>query len=57
VASGTAAEAEIYPSTGNAIVTGLTVGTSGSDINLTNTTIATDDVVGISTFQVTQPAS
>jgi len=57
VASGTAAAAEIYPSTGTAVITGLTVGTSGSDINLTNTTIATGDIVGISSFTVTMPAA
>src|SRR5262245_54025326 len=38
-ASGTAAAARIKNSAGTARVTGLTVGTSGSDINLDNTSI------------------
>ena len=56
--SGTAAIAELWPATGAAaIISGLVVDTSGQDINLTNTTIATDDVVGISSFIVTMPAA
>lgn len=57
VASGTAALASIFPGTAAAIITGLTVGTSGADINFSNVSFATADVVGISTFTVTMPAS
>lgn len=57
VASGTAVLASIFPSTGNVIISGLTVGTSGSDLNFSNVTWATADVVGISTMTVTMPES
>lgn len=44
--SGTAAIARLFKTDGTTMVAeGLTVGTSGSNINITNTTIASGDVV------------
>jgi hypothetical protein len=44
-AGGTAALAEFRNNAGTTIISGLTVGTSGSDINLTSTTIANGQTV------------
>lgn len=44
-ASGTAAEARIRDSTGTVVVSGLTVGTSGTDIIISSTTINSGDTV------------
>lgn len=52
-ASGTAAEARIRTSAGTDIITGLTVGTSGSDINLDSTSITAGQTVTISSATVT----
>lgn len=52
-AGGTAAAARIRTSGGVADVTGLTVGTSGSDINLDNTSIASGQSVTLSSATVT----
>lgn len=51
--SGTAAEARIKDGDGNIIVSGLTVGTSGSDINLNSTTITSGQTVTINSFTLT----
>lgn len=47
-ASGTAAAAQIKTSGGTAVITGLTVGTSGSDINLDSTSITSGQSVSLS---------
>ena len=52
-AAGTAAAARIKDSGGTAQITGLTVGTSGSDINLDNTSIASGQNVSLSTATIT----
>lgn len=52
-AAGTAAEARIKDSTGTIVVSGLTVGTSGANINLNKTNIAVDDVVQITSATIT----
>ena len=54
-AGGTAAAARIKDGGGTAIVTGLTVGTSGSDINLNSTTISNGQTVTISAGTITHP--
>lgn len=48
-ASGTAAKAEIRNDAGTTVVSGLTVGTSGSDINLSSVTITSGQTVTITT--------
>jgi hypothetical protein len=50
--AGTAAKAQIKNSGGTAGITGLTVGTTGSDINLDNTSIATDQNVTLSSATI-----
>lgn len=58
-ASGTAAAARIKDSTGTVRANGLTVGTSGSDINLSSTTITgggTPDNVQITSASITHAA-
>jgi hypothetical protein len=57
VAAGTAAAAKIVDKAATDVITGLTVATSGANINLTNTTIAINDVVSITSMTVTMPAS
>ena len=52
-ASGTAALAELHDSAGNVIVSGLTVGTSGANINLATTTISTGLTVTITSGTIT----
>ena len=52
--TGTAAWFRVKTSGGTALVDG-TVGTSGADMNLVNTSIAVDQVVGITAFTVTNP--
>jgi len=53
-ATGTAAAARIRTASGGTdIVTGLTVGTSGSDINLNNTSIATGQTVTLTSATIT----
>lgn len=52
-ATGTAAEAHIKDSSGNVIVSGLTVGTSGSNINLNTTAISAGGSVSLSSAAIT----
>jgi hypothetical protein len=52
-ATGTATKAQIKDSGGNAHLTGLTVGTSGSDINLDNTSINSGQQVGLTSATIT----
>lgn len=54
--TGTAAKAQIKTSGGTAVITGLTVGTSGSDINLDNTSITTGQNVTLSSATVQHAA-
>jgi hypothetical protein len=51
--TGTAAKAQIKNSGGTARITGLTVGTSGSDINLDSTSITTGQNVGLTSATIT----
>lgn len=51
--TGTAAIARIKDSDGNIIVSGLTVGTSGSDINLSSLAITAGDTVTLSSATIT----
>lgn len=51
--TGTAAAAQIKNSGGTAQITGLTVGTSGSDINLDNTSINSGQNVTLSSAAIT----
>lgn len=52
-ATGTAANARIKDSNANVIVNGLTVGTSGSDINLNSTSISNGQTVTITSGVIT----
>lgn len=52
-ATGTAAAARIRDSSGNDVITGLTVGTSGSDINLDSTSITAGQTVTINSATIT----
>lgn len=52
-ATGTAAAARIRDGSGNDVITGLTVGTSGSDINLDSTSITTGQTVTITSAAIT----
>jgi hypothetical protein len=52
-ASGTAAEARIKDSSGTVIVSGLTVGTSGANINLSSVGITAGDTVTLSSATIT----
>jgi hypothetical protein len=51
--TGTAAEARIKDSDGNVIISGLTVGTSGTDIILDSTSITTGQSVTLTTGTIT----
>lgn len=51
--TGTAAQAEVFDSVGTVIISGLTVGTSGSDINLSSTSIVSGQSVTITTASIT----
>ena len=54
-ASGTAAIARILKSDGSTmVIEGLTVATSGANINLSTTTITTNDIVSVSTATITE---
>ena len=55
--TGTATTARFRKANDADVVTGLTVGTSGADINLSATTIATGVMVTINNGTITQPAS
>lgn len=52
-ASGTAAKADLRNNSGTAIVAGLTVGVSGSDINLTSVSITSGQTVTVSSGTIT----
>ncbi len=53
--AGTAAIARILKSDGSTmVIEGLTVGTSGANINLTNTSIAVNDTVTITSATITE---
>jgi hypothetical protein len=54
-ANGTAALAELRDSAGNTVVSGLSVGTSGSNVNLTTVTLSTGVPVSITSGTVTSP--
>ena len=56
-ASGTAAEAIISDRDAATVISGLTVGTSGSDINFGSVNFQSGDTIGISSLTVTMPAS
>lgn len=51
--TGTAAKAELRNNAGTTIASGLTVGTSGSDINLTSTSITSGQTVTITSGTIT----
>lgn len=53
---GVTTQAYFYDSAGNPVLS-CAVGTSGSDINLSSTTIAATETVAVSTLTVTVPAS
>jgi hypothetical protein len=57
VAAGTAAEAKLRDRDNADVITGLTVGTSGSNINLSSLAFNISDTVAISSMTWTQPAS
>lgn len=52
-ATGTAAAARIRDSNSNDVITGLTVGTSGSDINLDSVSITTGQTVTLNSATIT----
>lgn len=52
-ATGTAAEARIKDSNGTVVVSGLTVGTSGANINLSSVGITAGDTVTINSAAIT----
>lgn len=52
-ATGTAAEARIKDSSGTTVVSGLTVGTSGANINLSSVGITAGDTVTLSSAAIT----
>ncbi len=54
-AAGTAAAARIRTSANADVITGLTVGTSGQDINLDNLNIASGQTVNITGVTITHP--
>jgi hypothetical protein len=56
-ASGTAALAELRNNAGTVIVSGLTVGTSGTDIIISNTTITSGQTVQVTSGTITHPSS
>jgi hypothetical protein len=55
-ATGTAAKAEFRNNAGTVIVTGLTVGTSGSDINLNSVAISSGQTVTVTAGTITHSA-
>lgn len=56
-ATGTATKAEIQTSAGTAVVTGLTVGTSGANINMNSTSITAGQQVDITSASITHNTS
>lgn len=57
VAAGTAAQASIRNRDGVDVISGLTVGTTGADINFANVNFQVNDLIGISSLTATMPAS
>lgn len=55
--TGTADQAKLYHSTGAHEITGLTVGTSGSDVNMNTVNIESGKTVELNSFSLTEPAS
>lgn len=55
--TGTAAEARIKDSDGNIIISGLTVGTSGANINLDSTSITAGQTVTLTSGTITHNTS
>lgn len=56
-ATGTAAEARLYHSSGSDEISGMTVSTSGANINLDSTSITSGQTVNLSSFTFTEPAA
>lgn len=56
-ASGTAAKAELRDNAGTVVVSGLTVGTSGTDIIISNTTITNGQTVQVTSGTITHPST
>lgn len=56
VATGTATKFRIYDADAVQLIEG-TVGTSGSDLNITDTSIVTSEVISVTSFTITDPAS
>jgi len=56
-ASGTAGYCSFVDGASAAVVTSMTVNTSGADLNMTNINFEVSDVVSISSFKVTVPLS
>ena len=56
-ATGTATTARLKDSGGTAQLTGLTVGTSGTDVTIDNTSIASGQTVNLTGFQWTESAT
>ena len=55
--SGTAAKAELRNNAGTVIVSGLTVGTTGTDIIISSTTITSGQTVQVTSGTITHPSS
>lgn len=53
--SGTAALAELRDSAGNTVASGLTVGTAGTDVIITSTSITAGETVSITAGTITHP--
>jgi hypothetical protein len=55
--TGTADDATLYHSTNTEEITGLTVGTSGTDITMNTTDIESGKTVELNSFSLTEPAA
>jgi FAD/FMN-containing dehydrogenase len=56
-ATGTAAKAELRDNAGTVIVSGLTVGTSGTDIIISNTSVTSGQTVQVTSGTLTHPST
>lgn len=56
-ATGTADTATLYHSTNTEEITGLSVSTSGADINMNTTSIESGKTVELNSFSLTEPAA
>jgi hypothetical protein len=56
-ATGTAAEARLYHSTGGDEISGLTVATSGANVTIDNTSITSGQTVNLTSFTYTTPSA